>query len=193
MSDRLAHPVLLILLAVLAAAPARGQEGAAPARFETENGFHTLVIPIVEARKLQNEWSIVARGSLDGTVIALGVDLSLAPLKSKVDLPEVQVKLQGPEGQAFLSALAARTGVPLAGRTPRDETPFSLLVQSGSVARLESSLLDSTLMNMRDEGDYYGEWYLDIDLKRKVLTLSEKNEQYRAPLINSLTREGAPR
>lgn len=185
------HLVLLVLVAALSAPPARGEE-IAPARFETENGFHTLFIPITEAKKLQNEWSIVARGSLNKQVIALGIDISLEPPKDKMDTPDVQLKIQGKEGQAFVNALAEKTGVPLAGRSPRDETTFELLVMSGSVARLESSTLEATVINLRDDGDYYGEWYLDIDLKRRVLKLSEKNEQYRAPLINSLMREGAP-
>lgn len=191
MRRRLLHSPLLVLVAALLAPSAHGEE-VAPARFETKDGFHTLFIPIVEAKKLQTEWSIVARGSLGGKTIALGVDISLEPPKTTMDTPDVQLKTQGPEGRAFVNALAEKTGVPLAGRSPRDETNFELLILSGSIDKLESNL-ETTVINLRDDGDYYGEWYLDIDLKRRVLKLSEKNEMYRAPLINSLVREGAPR
>lgn len=191
MRRRFLHPALLVLVAALWAPSAHGEE-VAPARFETKDGFHTLFIPIVEAKKLQNEWSIIARGPLNGQVIALGIDISLEPPKDKMDAPDFRLKIQGKEGQAFVNALAEKTGVPLAGRSPRDETTFELLVMSGSVARLESSTLETTIINLRDDGDYYGEWYLDIDLKRRILKLSEKNMLYRAPLINSLMREGAP-
>ena len=63
---------------------------------------------------------------------------------------------------------------------------FGTIIRSGTIQNTRSEKLDILLIDLeRDE--FYSEWYLTVDAKKGIVTLSEKNNEYREPFLNTFS------
>jgi len=196
------HRALLAILLLTAGCGADETPPAAPPRpagpvevtSETEQGFHDLVFTIVQREKsLDGGRTIQAAGMHKGT--RLGFTAILGPEWKKGDsrgapivthTGTVTYKSNGPESDAFVKTLDALYGTHLNPDTMAAETKFAAISLQGTPADLERGEVRIKLFY--EAKDVYAEHFLNIDLKAGKVWVREKDEEYRKPLVQALSR-----
>lgn len=69
-----------------------------------------------------------------------------------------------------------------------DKVESTVFILNGHLENFNSEYLKAKIFfDDTDKNGFYSEWYVNIDLKNKILELKEKDSEYRKNIINTLT------
>jgi hypothetical protein len=170
---------------------------------DTEEEFADLSFSITDTPVVEGGFRFAVAGLHDGVRVGLAVEVRPLPKPGQklegtdivVHPARVALVAVGEESHTFVRALAKlfHEAVPGTIRmTPRLElTGLSL---EGEPARIKKEAVKIKLFyepaeppaDEDEEPAEYFEWYLNVDARRGVLELREKDEEYRAAIIGKL-------
>lgn len=160
------------------------------AKFETENGFHSLTLPLQNLHKVSDVWKGSAIGELNGKTLGFNFEIQKNSQEeiSKGNAGEYSIRFvfSGSLGENFFIELKNRLAATAPAQKPKSDHVFEangVIDSSNSPDGLPNEF---ELINLHDETNY-GEWYLKINQSRSFLIISEKNEMYREALILTLS------
>ena len=169
--------------------------------FGEEDDFVDLALAITDVtRSRDGTVSVVARGSLEGVVVGLIVDVLPAWTAQELEggggwfyWGKLRYRSLGAESDAFVTALDRLYGL---GGQPGAMTP---LIEVNAVGlNHDPRALRTVPAKMKafffDDGEdeRYAEVYTNIDLQAKRLEFHEKDPEYRAPLVAALLASRPP-
>jgi len=182
---------LLIALLALACNPLRESQSA---RIETDEGWHALVLPIVESsRTSEGRYAILAKGNLSGREIGIRVLLkpNMPPgLVGEEIVPDavvdrgVLVESLGEPTTRLVAELAAAYEVNLPNGPIREAIPWTTIALGGDPRNIQTEYLRLKVFHddVEERGQYY-ELFLHVDLPEKLLVLTEKDQDYRENIV----------
>ena len=158
-----------------------------------EDGFVDLIFKIVEVR---NGREFLVKGNLNGVKVGFAIELEekwnpeeIEDIDEPFYWGEAYFKSIGADSNAFISALAK-----LYGASHRNfEVPEKVYAQVVGLACNPGEVLmhpckTKFFFNPDGEEEFYSEVFINVDLNTKTLEFNEKDNEYRAPLLRSLSR-----
>ena len=128
-----------------------------------------------------------------GFEIAFRPDLQLGMIDGEVDKTRfyregINLYSVGELSDNFVKALIGlykTDNIPLKMTDKVESTTFVL---GGQPENFDSDYIKTKIFfDDSDEKGFYSEWYVNVDLKNKILELREKDSEYRKNIINALT------
>ncbi len=183
--------MLLIALLAMACNPPRDRQSA---RIETDEGWQTLVLPIVEtSRTSEGRYGILAKGDLSGREVGIRVLLksNMPPgLVGEEIVPDaviaegVLVESLGDPTIRLVGELAAAYKVDLPSGPIRKAIPWTTIALGGDPRNVESEYVRFKVFHddSEERGQYY-ELFLHIDLPEGLLAITEKDQDYRKNIV----------
>jgi hypothetical protein len=96
----------------------------------------------------------------------------------------------GQDSWGFLNSLAGLYGTPLSGFEAHDRVFARVVGLACNPGKLKSTPCKMKFFfNPEDAGGLYSEVFIKIDLEANTLEFNEKDNEYRAPLLRSLSRQ----
>lgn len=167
----------------------------------SEEGFVDCVFKIVDLRETDALYRFRLIGSYKGDIVGMGVTVVKgiqAGMNSEMQLISDHVyrngvvfSRTGPESDRLISVLSAMYGI--------HEIPTHM-VETGAFTAiaLHQGSIDMTSEPIKlklfgydgptDREDYYNESFFNLDLKNKLVFWNEKDQEYRKPLLRSLSK-----
>lgn len=170
-------------------------DGSIEVTVRSEGGFHDLVFYIEQCTTLaSNQKSIRVTGMHDGKrlrlEIMLGAQWQAGSIGQNVKLTtytgKVSYKSVGADSDSFLGVLDELYGTKLSPKFMRPSADFTGISLEGDPRNLEAGSVKIKLFYESGAEADYAELYTNIDLAAKSLEIREKDEGYRAPIINAL-------
>lgn len=153
-----------------------------------KNEYLNIAIPLSSYNEKEHEQiEIIGDGMIDGKgeKIQINIMSNRSPERKGVAHTEKACEININEN--FLRFLSKRLGIPLSSHQISPHT-FDVVIEEGSLSKIHQTPLTLLLIDLeRDEN--YSEWYLTVDLQKKILTLAEKNLQYREPFVNAFIKK----
>jgi hypothetical protein len=168
---------------------------AQPGRVGAEEGFVDIDLPLTKLDAVHAASRAAGRGSFEqGSVAAVGVQLGAAWEEQSTDEGPVlywgkgKLTSTGAESDRLVALLALHYGHnSFSERHMLNEVPFQAVCLEGDPRPQPTSNVRMKLFFFPDDEQRYAEMYLNIDTRRQVLELHEKDNEYRLPLLRALT------
>jgi hypothetical protein len=167
----------------------------------TEDGFHDIVLTIVQSEKLDEEYEIVAKGLYKGETV--GIKLRVKDnLKeglanggfdgfdtTAVELNGVSFSSIGDESNKLTKVLSNLYGYPTDKAFTMNDTRFDMFSLNAEQADLSKGYFKFKLFfDPYDSLGLYSELFLNVNIPENEIELNEKDLEYRPVLIKALTR-----
>ncbi len=185
--NQLAH--VCVFIGLILGASAVGQAPKA-ITFTERDGFHSIAIPIAQlsADKLDHrKVTITAQGKIAEALCGMMIKIApyTLPDRPGVTPTELECKLEfiGTPARKLYDELCQRFGERAPKEALRAHT-FGLVEDTGSLRQITSRPIMIELIDLEHD-DRYSEWYLTIDARKGIATLSEKNTEYRQPFLQA--------
>ncbi len=168
-------------------------------RIDPEEGFIDVILKITDETKTDTSHIYLAKGLYKDKTIGLAIEVNANIPAGIVDgdisaegsfVPNgVKLSSIGAESDTFIRALAELYGVATTKgftKNPVYATAFSL--NEMPVDLNQSEYYRLKLFFEEDQEELYSELFLNIDLADRELELSEKDHDYRRPLLDVMTK-----
>lgn len=159
-----------------------------------DEGFVDIDLPVSDFRFSNNgTLTVVARGSIDGHVVAIAVDVGNEWKEQVVEDAELtiywgngHIRSIGQESDAFLDLLIREYGIagPLIKMAPR--TAITMAGLNSDPRNLKTDRATIKVFFEHNGEDNYGEAFINIDLINKVLEFHDKDPEYHHGVVSSL-------
>lgn len=168
-----------------------------PGQVDREEEFVDITLPVAAYRQTNDGGlQVVARGVIRGVTVGLAIEL--APAWSPQPIEDASVTVYwgngslvsiGSDSDAFVALLASEYGMPAAERmvgrvdvtlAGMDDDPSGLLTSPAKIKTFFDRGLDVD----------YGEVFVNIDLQVGVVEFRDKDAEYHAGVLRSLTDLG---
>jgi len=162
-----------------------------------EDGFVDLSFTISNAKKLDSDsFEIAVKGNLNGEKLGFFIELQpswYSQVVEGVDEPfywgEALFKNVGSESEAFLESLAGLYGATVSNITIPDYVYAKVVGLACNPGKIDVSPCKMKFFfNSDGAEDLYSEVFINVDLSEKTLEFNEKDTEYRAPLLRSLSQ-----
>jgi hypothetical protein len=162
---------------------------------ESEEGYHDLVFAIADHKKLPDgSQTILASGMYKGRKVSFEIYLGAGwrPGTLDADVPlttylgSVSYRSVGAESDLLLHVMDEIYGTKQAPQAMKKATEFTALSLGGNPRDLAKEPAKIKLFFDSDAEDQYAELFTNIDLNERKLYISEKDEEYRAPIVRAL-------
>lgn len=190
------HAVGVILLGIIASIFGRSFASEPPAgTLAREEGFVDIVLPIASQRvSSDNSLTVVGRGKIEGKAVALAVDLGGEWKVQEVEDTELTiywgmgtVRSVGSESDSLLGLLAQEYGSPPSHRTMSARTRVTVAALNSDPRAPHAGKLTMKVFFEHGAEANYGEAFINIDLGASVLEFRDKDPEYHAGILASLT------
>jgi len=167
----------------------------------SEEGFVDCVFQIQRMQSGQSHISFHLAASYDGS--PLGFDVRVvtqikAGFTEDMELNQdhvyrdgVQFFRSGPESDRLISALSTLYGLALSVERMVDRAPFSAIaLHQGQIDMASEAIKIKLFGNDRetDNEEDYNESFFNLDLPKGLVFWNEKDQEYREPLVRSLSK-----
>jgi hypothetical protein len=181
-------------LALLPFAPVNAQEGAV--KIEQEYGFISVHFPLLRSKTIQYPDKIEGLilefgGQLNGKTVGTFAQILMdwEEQKSKDAgfsfwWSAARLESAGVRSNVFVNELASIYGLKMSSLRAKPISSFKVV----SVAKKPSSSASEIKLKAFidvDGGENYAEFFFNIDLKRKIVSISEKDPEYRKAMIRA--------
>jgi hypothetical protein len=129
-----------------------------------------------------------------GFEIAFRPDMRLGIIDGEVDKTRfyangINLYSIGKESSSFIKALISLFKQNSTPTRMNDKITSTAFILGGNPENINSEYIKTKVFfDDLDENNLYSEWYINIDLKNKVLELREKDPEYRLNIVNILTK-----
>jgi len=159
---------------------------------ESEEGYYDLVFSISGQQRLPDGTQLLrALGVHHGNHV--GIEFGFGPVWRQDSMGNVPVYIGtatyrsiGAESDQFLTTLDQLYGTGLSPKIMNKETVFSAITLEGNPNELARGPVKVKLFYDTGAEDRYAELYTNVDLKARTLHIDEKDEDYRAAIIQAL-------
>lgn len=162
---------------------------------ETEEGFHDLVFAIREHKALTEGGQVLhAAGVHQGQVV--GFELYLGPTWERISVGDVlpietyrgvvMYRSLGQESDRLVQTMNALYRTRLGVSKMSAEATFTGITLGGDPRRLSEGVVKIKLFFEPGPEDLYAELFTNIDFGSKKIYVTEKDEEYRLPIIKAL-------
>jgi len=168
-----------------------------PVSFGEEGGFVDLTLSISKYEKIKNGNShFIIKNTLNGTKVSFILVLMPTWKAQKIENSEsiiywgnAEIISNGEESNAFIYLLSKLYELPESDLTFVNNVSAQVVGLMNDPAHIETDLTKMKFfLNSDGPDELYSEFYINIDLKNKVLEFNEKDPEYRQPLVNSLAK-----
>jgi hypothetical protein len=168
---------------------------ALPGTAKENDGFLDIDLPITSNVVDEAVARITCRGSIGGQVVGFGIQLRPKWEQQTVEGSNAEVfwgsgslTAEGEESSNLIALMAVRYGLESFSEKPMlPEIAFQVVCLEGDPRQLPIGALRTKLFFFQDADKRYAEVYLNVDARRGVLQLNEKDNGYRVPLLRALT------
>ncbi len=168
------------------------------AKFTTEEGFVDITFPISQVEQLPSGVRrFHVRGNLQKKDAGFIIELDSQWDPQKIEGHDVASFYwgkgafcrSGEETDNFIRILAERYGLPPTISISQQRIDTKIVGLLTNPKNIDSERITMKFFfNSDADEDLYSEVFINIDLQNKTLEFNEKDEGYREPLINSLTK-----
>ena len=159
-----------------------------------EDEFVNIDLPINDYRfSKDGTLTIMARGKIDGQVVAIAVDVGNEWKVQEVEDAELTIywgngyiRSTGKESDAFLDLLAREYGTDRVSLKMAPRTAITMAGLNSDPRTLRTAPATIKVFFEHNGQDNYGEAFINIDLKSKVLEFHDKDPEYHQGIVSSL-------
>lgn len=167
----------------------------------SEEGFVDCVFRIVDLRETDTIYRFRLTGSYQGEIVGMGVsvvkriqagmDSNMQLISDHVYGNGVAFSRTGPESDRLISVLSAMYGIQEMPTHMVETAVFTAIALHQGPIDMASEPIKLKLFGYdgpTDREDYYNESFFNLDLKKKLVFWNEKDQEYRKPLVLSLSK-----
>jgi hypothetical protein len=170
----------------------------------SEEGFIDCVLAVQRLRRDATHYYFHMAASFNGEVVGVdvrvvqgvkaGFDRNMELNRDHVYYHGVQFSRSGPESDKLLSAIARLYELKSTPNGMTDAESFTAIALHQDEVDMESQAVKIKIFGndaeSDDEGDYY-ESFFNLDLPNGLVFWNEKDQEYREPLVRSLSADDA--
>ena len=190
--------LIMGLISFLFSLKSNGQSQLIDITSQSEEGFHDLVLNIVEKHINNNQWIIVAKGQYKGIIVGIKIkiknELNPGIVNGEVDKSAiikngVEFSTIGKESDNFIEILSGLYGFQTKKKFTSNPLLFTCIPLSSTQASLDKGyfkfklFFDDTNIN-----NLYSEIYLNPNFPKGLIEITEKDPGYRENLIKAMTK-----
>jgi hypothetical protein len=159
---------------------------------ESEEGFHDFVFYVKSFNPGPQGTVITATGLYKrqdvGFKLVLASKWNALPrdkdtLELHLKSGQALIESEGPVSDGFLNAMSAMYGVPSHSKTMAKRIPLDAVSLEGDLENLQAGPAATKMFYQPADGKLYAEFFINVDLKKKRLELSEKDIDYRKDMV----------
>jgi hypothetical protein len=159
-----------------------------------DQGFVDIDLPISDHRfSKDGTLTVLARGRINGQVVAIAVDIGNEWKKQVVEDAELtifwgnaHIRSTGPESDAFLNLLAREYEIPRPALKMAPRTAITMAGLNNDPRKLKTDRATIKVFFEHNGENNYGEAFINIDLVNKVLEFHDKDPEYHQGIVSSL-------
>jgi hypothetical protein len=161
-----------------------------------EDGWQDLVFDITESNKIENKiWTFVCKAKHKDIIVGFRLFIidKIEPGIVNDEIDETRFVQEGlsiigigEESDNFINVISSLYGIKSTQKFTKQKLLYTVFPLNDSVAKLEKGKFKfKVFYDDADEKRLYSEFYINIDLSKKILELNEKDKDYRENILKA--------